>query len=445
MKKSFKLLAYLGVCLPYMVGAQDSFSTIQDSVPTTKTEAKITEDKPESKFSINYYGFIRNDIMFDTRQTVDVREGTVLMWPSDVSFDQNGKDINASSQFHMLSILSRAGIKFSMSNILNARVDGLLEGDFFGNAEGGINEFRLRHAWITLNWKTTQLGVGQYWSPLTVPEMLPGAINCSGGAPYMPFNRNPQIKLTQKLTDRLSVIATALSQRDFTSNTAPYINSSTPSANLQLQYKTDKILLGAAGHFEHIRPKLSSGTLNLASNQQLNSVTAMAYAKYTSKPVTVKAQAVLAQNAGSFIMLGGYIGYTPNDGGVEVYKTMHTQSYWIDIAGNGKTWIPGLFAGYSKNNGAKQNQYDAAGGYKAVAYGFPATVSGVGAGNGSRTINYIYRIAPRIDYQIKKLKFGFEAEYSFAQWGDGNFNGVATNNLNNIDNLRLLFATTFSF
>ena len=443
MNKKIRLLAYLVTCMPGLVYAQNLSSKSQDSIKTVNDS--VVQVKQESKFSINYYGFIRNDIMFDTRQTVDVREGTVLMWPSDVNYDQNGKDINATSQLHMLSILSRAGINFSLTNVLNARVDGLLEGDFFGNAEGGINEFRLRHAWITLNWKNTQLGIGQYWHPLTVAEMLPGAINCSGGAPYMPFNRNPQVRLTQKLTNNLTVIATALGQRDFTSNTAPYINSSTPSGNLQLQYKTSNMLLGLAGHFEHIRPKLSSGTLNLASNEQLNSVTAMAFAKYKTKPLTVKAQAVLAQNAGSFIMLGGYIGYTPNDGGIEVYKTMNTQSYWIDISGNGKKWIPGLFAGYSKNNGAKQDEYSALNGYKAMAYGFPATVSGIGAGNGSRTINYIYRIAPRIDYQIKKLKFGFETEYSFSQWGDANYNGTANNKLNNIDNLRLLFATTYSF
>lgn len=202
--------------------------------------------------------------------------------------------------------------------------------------------------------------------------------------------------------------------------------------------------IGASGHFEQLRPKLSSGSQNLYSNERVNSFSTMAYAKYVTKPVTIKAQAVLSQNASSFIMLGGFVGYTPNNGGVEVYKTMNTQSYWIEFAGNGKTWVPGLFAGYSKNNGTKNNGFNAPN-YSAMAYGFPAAVSGIGAGTGSRTINHIYRIAPRLEYRVKSLKFGLEAEYSLSQWGDGNYRGVATNNINNINNLRINYATIFSF
>lgn len=418
---------------------KDANPTVQDSVK----QSLISKAK-ELPVELKFYGFIRQDLMYDTRQTVDVREGSVLMWAADAKFDKNGKDINSASQLQMLAVLSRVGLKFSVNNILNAKASGLLEGDYFGNAETGINEFRLRHAWITLDWKKTQLGIGQYWHPLTIPEMFPGTVNFSGGAPYMPFNRNPQIRLTQKITPKLDLQLTILSQRDFTANTAPYINSAVPSSNLILQYKSAKLFLGASGHFEQLRPKLSSGSQNLYSNERVNSFSTMAYAKYVTKPVTIKAQAVLSQNASSFIMLGGFVGYTPNNGGVEVYKTMNTQSYWIEFAGNGKTWVPGLFAGYSKNNGTKNNGFNAPN-YSAMAYGFPAAVSGIGAGTGSRTINHIYRIAPRLEYRVKSLKFGLEAEYSLSQWGDGNYRGVATNNINNINNLRINYATIFSF
>ena len=444
MKKTFKIVFAAILSFPSMLLAQENHIQINDSLKKELPLHKISTIGKDSKLKFKYYGFIRNDVMFDTRQTVDVREGSVVMWPADVNFDKNHKDINAASQFQMLAVLSRLGLTVSLDNVLNAKLTGLVEGDFFGNAESGINEFRLRHAWITLDWGKTQLGFGQFWHALTIPEMFPGTVNFSGGAPFMPFNRNPQIRLTHKLSEKFTVTAAALSQRDFTANTAPYINSAVPSANLQVQYKSKNVLFGVAGHFEQLRPKLSSGTLNLASNERVNSVTTMAFAKVKTNLVTVKAQAVLAQNAGSFIMLGGFVGYTPQDGGLEVYKTINTQSYWIDIQGNGKKWIPGFFAGYSKNNGTN-SEYSSENGYTAAAYGFPATVTGIGAGNGSRTINYTYRIAPRIEYQVKKLKFGFETEYSFAQWGDGNFKGTANTNLNNVENLRVIFATTFVF
>lgn len=427
-----------------VANAQNMDSITTPSSQPIKEPTAFKQFLTEKEVETKVYGLIRHDVMYDSRQTVKVREGAVLMWPADVKYDENGKDIHDASQFHMLEVLSRVGVKLAMNNVLKAKVSGIIEGDFFGNAEGGINEFRLRHAWLTLDWKKSQLSVGQYWHPLTIPEMFPVTVNFSGGAPYMPFNRNPQVRYTQKFGNQFIAQATLLSQRDFTSNTAPYINSGVPAANVLIHYKTDKFLVGVASHFEHIRPKLSSGANNLASNERVNSLTTMAFARVNTKTLTIKAQATLAQNAGSFIMLGGFIGYTPKDGGVEVYKTMDTHSFWIDLAGNGKKWIPGFFAGYSKNNGAKNSMYHSPD-YTAMAYGFPATVSGIGAGNGSRTINYTYRIAPRIEYLIKNLKFSFEPEYSLAQWGDANDKGTATVNLNNVNNLRLIFATTFSF
>ncbi len=432
-------------CITALAHENDTILKNRDFVPQDSIKKSVKEIIQEKEVELKLYGFIRHDIMYDSRQTVDVREASVLMWPADVKYDQTGYDINSASQMQMLGILSRAGLRLSMNNILKAKFTGVLEGDYFGNAEAGINEFRLRHAWMNLDWGKTQLGIGQFWHPLTIPDMFPGTVNFSGGAPYMPFNRNPQVRLTQQLSKNLMIQATALSQRDFTSNTAPYINSSTPSTNLQLQYKTKDFLFGIAGHYEHIRPKLSSGTLNLGSNERLNSFTGMAFTRINTKPMTIRAQATFAQNGGSFIMLGGFVGYTPNDGGLEVYKTMDTQSYWIDITGNSKKWIPGFFAGYIKNNGVRNNPYHAADGYSAMAYGFPATVSGIGAGNGSRTINYTYRIAPRIEYKMRNLKFGFEPEYSLAQWGDGNYEGTADTNLKDVGNLRLIFATTFTF
>lgn len=423
--------------------AQNTQEPKMDSLEKRKIKSIVQEILGERESEFKIYGFIRHDAMFDTRQMVDVREASVILWPADAKYDQNRKDVNSASQFHMLSILSRTGIRASVSNVLGAKLTGVLEGDYFGNAETGINEFRLRHAWLTMDWKNTQLGFGQFWHPLTIPDVFPGTVNFSGGAPYMPYNRNPQIRLTQKLSEKVKLVLAVLSQRDFTANTAPYINSSIPAANVQLQYKSDKLFFGVAGHFEHIRPKTSSGTLNSASNERLNSLTAMAFAKVITDPVTIKAEATLAQNAGSFIMLGGYVGYTPNDGGLETYKTMNTQAYWIDIAGNGKKWVPGFFAGFSRNGGV--NNPVTGNGQTALAYGFPAVVTGIGAGKGSRTINHTYRIAPRIEYNLKRLKFGFEPEYSVAEWGDGDFDGRATNTIEKVENLRFIFATTFTF
>lgn len=412
----------------------------------TKEKEVTTVAKPEKKealFDVKFSGFIRHDVIFDSRQTVDVREAAVVLWGKDVDFDSNGKDRNSASKFQMLNVLSRVGVKVTAPDVLGAKTAGFLEGDFFGNAEAGINEFRLRHAYITLDWEKSQLGFGQFWHPLTIPEMFPGVVNFSGGAPYMPYNRNPQIRFTQKLDNHFNLILAAVSQRDFTSNTAPYRNSSLPSGHVQVNYKNKNVLLGLAGHFEQIRPKTSSGLTNDFSNERLNSTTVMAYGRIETKSMTIKAEAVYGENATSFIMLGGYVGYTPTTGsGLETYSTMATQSFWIDFTGKTKKVIPGFFAGFSQNDGAN-NPISG----KAVAYGFSNAVGGIAAsGNTSvRTINYIYRLAPRIEVPIKNLKFGLEAEYSAAEWGNADNSGKAVGNLNLIGTWRVVFATVLKF
>jgi hypothetical protein len=49
-------------------------------------------------------------------------------------------------------------------------------------------------------------------------------------------------------------------------------------------------------------------------------------------------------------MLGGFAGYT-TAGEVEKYEAIKTTAFWFDIASNGKKIAPGLFFGYTKNDG----------------------------------------------------------------------------------------------
>jgi hypothetical protein len=432
-----KIFALTGLLLTTMLVNAQEIIKKKDSI------IAIELQKREPLFDVKFSGFIRHDVIFDSRQTVDVREAAVVLWGKDVDFDTNGKDRNSASKFQMLDVLSRAGVKVSVPDVLGAKTAGFLEGDFFGNAESGINQFRLRHAWITLDWKKTQLGIGQFWHPLTIPEMFPGVVNFSGGAPYMPYNRNPQIRLTQKLNNHFNLILAAVAQRDFTSNTAPYRNSSIPSGHVQVNYKNKDVLVGLASHFEQIRPKTGSGLTNDFSNERANSVSVMAFGRFETKPMTIKAEAMYGENATSFIMLGGYVGYTPTTGpGLETYSTMATQSFWIDLTGKTKKIIPGFFAGFSQNDGAN-NPISG----KAVAYGFSNAVGGIAAsGNATtRTINYIYRLAPRIEVPIKNLKFGLEAEYSAAEWGNADNSGRAVSDLNLVGTWRVLFATVLKF
>ena len=247
-KKSLIItLCLLGVV---NISAQNQQVSKKNSDSLAIIQTKTAEASKESSVKVNFYGFIRHDAFYDTRQNIGAGENIVPLYPRDRALDINGVDINDAPKFHMLSVVSRAGINVKGPEVLGAKTNGILEGEFFGSTEAGINEFRLRHAYVTLDWKTTQLGVGQYWHPMVILDCLPNVVNYSTGSPIFALNRNPQIRLTQKLNENFKIIAAINSQRDFTPNTTPYRDSGLPSSYLQIQYKSKSFVAGLAGQYE---------------------------------------------------------------------------------------------------------------------------------------------------------------------------------------------------
>ena len=171
------------------------------------------ENVPEIKIS----GFVKTDFFFDSRQVATFREGHFLLYPLNESLDANGEDLNSHSSFNALSIQSRVTAKFTGPQVLGAKSGGMLEGEFFGTSDADVNGFRLRHAFVSLNWEKTSLLFGQTWHPMFVAEVFPQVVSFNTGSPFQPFARNPQIRFTQSF-DALKVIAVLLTQRDFTSN-----------------------------------------------------------------------------------------------------------------------------------------------------------------------------------------------------------------------------------
>ncbi len=407
-----------------------------------KLIAQVAAAKPAdntASFGIKLYGFLRNDIMYDSRQIVSAREGDLSLYAKDKLPDANGKDINAAPTFHMLAITSRLGGTITGPNAFGAKTSGILEAEFFGNFDGGINEFRLRHAWAKLDWPKTQLAFGQYWHPMFVTECYPGVIDFNTGMPFQPFNRSPQVRLTQKLdkANKLSLLLAAISQRDFASvapsgyaATDPLRNSAVPNLHAQLQFKNAHLSAGVGIDYKSIRPKLNSGTPNMVSKEKVNSTSFIGYIKVTTKPVVLKAEIVVGDNLTDHVMIGGYLGYTDSTGEAEKYAATKTKSYWFDIAGTGKKIIPGLFIGFTSNDGAKPGA--------TAAYGRSI-------GFGGRGIKNVFRVSPRMEFVSGKFKFGTEIEYTAAQYGVLSNGSKVTGTTDKINNTRFLLTTTFSF
>ena len=408
------------------------------------------DKKEEPKFGITLSGFLKTDFFYDSRQTVSIREGHFLLFPENQKLDLYGKDINAKDHFGILSIQSRLTGKITGPDLLKAKTSALVEADFFGNENSSfsdVNGLRLRHSIIKLNWSTTELLVGQYWHPLFIPECFPDVVSFNTGAPFQPFSRNPQIRLTQKI-NKLKLIVAAASQRDFSSNgpdgaSPKYLsNAVLPDLNIHLQYsvlfnETNEFFVGAGAEYKQLVPRLfSQGDKNLrdgvdsiyvASDEKISSYALTFYSKLRLKTITIKAYAIFGGNLFDQVMLGGYAVSSLNVSNQMSYEysPVKNMSLWAELLTNGKIQA-GLFAGYSRNLGTENDN------------------TGVYYSRGSN-INYVYRLAPRMVINIEKLRISTELEYTAAQYGKANLNGLVESNLNLVSNLRLLTAFYFFF
>lgn len=387
----------------------------------------------ENKINVKLSGFVKNDFFFDTRQTVAAREGHFLLWPSAVNEDDDGNDINSNANFNFLAVQSRIALNISGTEAWGAKLSGKIEGDFFAQANDNINLFRMRHAFVKLNWTNTELLFGQYWNPLLITDCFPGTVSFNTGVPIQPFGRSPQVRLTYK-TGGLKLIAVASSERDYASRgslgaTSSYLrNSGTPEINAQIHFaKEKKFIAGVGGGFKSIMPEIETAA-GYSTKETVKSFQAIAFMKIASPKITVKLEGIFAQNNANNLMLGGYaVTHIIDDtkGFVE-YSPTSTMAFWTDIHTNGKKTQFGIFAGYTENLGSAE-----------TTIGNP-----VGLGT---NIKSLYRISPRILFNSGNFRLAFEGEYTVANYGsDFNANALPID-LTAANNFRLLAAVYYFF
>ena len=165
------------------------------------------------------------------------------------------------------------------------------------------------------------------------------------------------------------------------------------------------------------------------SDEKLNSSTVFGYFKYTNSKVVAKLYGISGGNLNHLVMLGGYASYAQTNG-IDSYKPTKTTAFWADIASNAPKIAPGVFFGYTKNNGLSDD------GYKNLY------VRGV---SGSRIVDNVWRASARVDFKENKFKLSPEIEYTSATWGDLKTDATTGNNKETVGNFRALISATYSF
>ena len=400
----------------------------------------LAQEQEEKKFGIKFSGFVKNDFFWDSRQTVASREGHFLLWPSPVLEDPEGNDINGKANFNFLAIQSRLSGRITGPDALGAKTSGLIEGDFFAQANDNISLFRLRHAFVKMNWEHLEIMAGQFWNPLFVTSAFPGTVSFNTGTPLQSFARNPQLRATYSVGG-LSVIGAVLSQRDYASvgeagTTAHLRNSATPDYHLQVHYGTQReegmnLLAGAGWAYKTIAPRISStiGGDTYAVKEKVGGMTLMAFAKLSTRPITVKLQGRYMENLSDVLAISGFGVTEIRDAltGERSYTPLKGMTAWGEVHTNGNPQV-GIFGGYTTNLGSKEELLD------------PALVFGRAI-----TIQSLFRISPRIVYNMGKVRLAAECEYTSAEYGSDFDVNYLPDETTTANNLRVLLAVYYFF
>ena len=376
--------------------------------------------RAQSSFSLDWHGFVNPHYYADSRSVVGGREDMMLFFPKPIVKDSLGNDLNDGWQADMLAITARLGLTIKGPDIWGAKTKAYIEGDFTGSTNATINDLRLRHAYIDLNWEHHRLLAGQYWYAMVIHEIMPMTNPLNMGSPFHCYARQPQVRYEYHL-DAFEAVAVAQWQLDnmsqgllngtATSSTLFARHSMIPELNFQLRYNTGNLFFGAAVNVKTIQPMIQTVASAVQPSQKKHSsLTYSVFGKVNLGEITLKAQTLLNNSLYEGCSLGGYLMLADS-----TFQDWHFNTVWIDIERNSGHWRPGIFLGFAKN----------------LDYGNTNFVHCFGRGH---DMEYLWRIQPRLTYTTGNgLSFTGEAEYTRAGYDEP------------VGNLRLSLSMVYAF
>lgn len=402
----------------------------------TKEEKKLYP--LQAYLPVRMSGYVKWESYGDSRQVFGYRDDQNLYYPEKKDPDSSCQDINAHGQFQMAAIQSRLRFEADGPTISRAKTMGAIEADFFGKA--GISDiFRLRHAYLQMQWKRVGIIAGQYWHPLYVPGADPRTVSFNTGSPMETFSRNPQLRITCKPTEQTDIMFAATTELDspsdgpIGSSTTYMRNAIVPMLDAQCKTTWRNHIFGIDVEYKRIVPRLETNE-GVKAHESLNSVSAIGYAVLQGERISSRFKFIFAQNPTDVNMIGGYAVHCVNtDDDHRQYTNFNTIAWWNDTEFNYHDKLyPGWFIGIIKNIGAQdtilQNVTDANGTIT------DQRIFGLGT-----DIDYVFRISPRLVWKAQNLAFGAEIEYTRAAYGTINSKGDVINT-DPVGNVRLLLA-----
>lgn len=418
---------------------REVMAELRDEVGIEREEKSLRDTR------VKLYGFVRNYISYDTRETITLAGGIYNIMPKDVELNAAGEDLNAVPKTIFIAFSSRLGLDIDGPTIFGAQSSAKLEADFVGFSTNNM-VFRVRHAYAQLAWRKSTLIVGQTWHPSF--QVKPTISGYGAGAPFSTSSRMPQILFNQRMGNWHLLLSAIFQHNDSScgpdGKTYDYARWNLwPEGYASIKREGEQLTFGAGVSVLSLMPRRTSiahrevpaadGTTTIVPMEvrvrdRVLGVTPEIFADYKVDKFNLKGKVVYAQNASHLQMSSGFgaTAYDPTTGSYE-YAPLRSLTTWIN-ATYGQTLVGGVLFGYIDNMGAKKD--------------FISTDDFWMFG--AKNADYIYRIAPSLTYYMKNLDVAIEGDYTVVGYGDLALNG-RTKATRNVANKRICLMLRYRF
>ena len=396
-------------------------------------------------FKFKFYGQIRTDFYYNSRANEETVDGLFYMYPKDKVRDEDGNDLNSTSNSNFYTLYSRLGVDVAGPKLGTAKTSAKVEADFRGTGSS-YSVVRLRHAYLNLDWGKSALLLGQTWHPL-FGDVSPQILNLSVGAPFQPFSRAPQIRY-RYTNNNFQLTGAAVWQSQYLSQgpagkSQEYIKKSCiPEIYVGADYKKGGLLAGVGVELLSLKPRTESaipeygmvdGKKEVISirkykvDERITTLSYEAHVKYTNKDWFIGAKSVLGSNLTQASGLGGFgIKSIDERTGEQKYTPIRFSSSWLNVV-YGQKWKPGIFVGYAKNLGTSDELES-------------EQLYGTGT-----NLAQLVTAGAELTYNVPHWKFGLEYTLSSAWYGSLNKSNGKIIDTHAVCNNRIVAVAMFMF
>ena len=418
--------------------------------------------KEEIQYHFKPYGFIRSYAFFDSRATKSLAEDMFFFIPLDEDKTGTAGPSNSVPSWNFQAISTRLGLDILGYKIGNTSITGKIESDFYClNSSGNTGTLRMRQAFVKLGWAelgkkgTTNLDllIGQTWHPMAA-DLVHG-INLETGAPFSPFNRSAQIQFNASFGPHVTLTAAAISHLQYRSAgpagaSNKYMRHGLPEFYAGFSAKAEGFIGRIGVSIMNIRPQYGytmltgpEGATTVKHTDWLTEISPFAFAQYTKGTFQLKAKTILAQGGEWMQLNGGYaVTRVMDDGASMEYTPINSSVSFISAQYGKKLQVLGM-VGYHRNLGTSKdiiNMTDPNASYL-VERGYSNIYF---SGNGFKNIRQMVRFTPTLLYNLGRMQFGLEYDYTMVEYGMNLTARAIPENTHWVGNHRILFLAKFN-